>query len=783
MANDLPPLRLGNSSEGFCQPDELDRADPKRPRSAIAGISGRFYPGESESRNSAKSRELSGKTTAITWLCYKLSKVGTDSSAVNRVSGDIMGPLAKCQITAPGKDSLTAIENIENGKSHKGKFERSPEYTRTLEFCQLRCPARALEFSCNADLRQFPIAKECERSNTDACQGTSELAVVDTESQHGVSTARRTSNFFPHDGLCQGRLGRAAQQRDLMWQLVSPGKRRSQQYLGDVGNFASYSGKRSPDDRYELINSERQPNCSFLLAQRRRHTVTAPLKPNIRSLRRNRSLSDTYVGISPPRSIQLRSRSAFKEICPDRMAFASLCNRENFSAFRSSRNRSFCVTNCSRGTQVCESGFRSGGCFPQCLRSPLALQVSMGIPTTLSNTQSISAPEPGNRHVPGDNTRLEEGLLESRSGVSLHAPSLPGEGSGPSLDRHNNQSTSSTSSPIEFKGVVNTGWSSLLDSWQKDQVDILESSWRKSTLNTYKPAWLRWCRWSRENHVRTIDPSPEDVARFLTDLHLKFKFSYSTIAVHKSVVCTFCRPPSGFSLGSHIIIKQVLKGIALKQPPKAKSPIWDINVLIRYLVDKSPSKMSLFEISKRTAILLLLCSGRRVHDLTLLSINKENFVRSNDSIVFWPIFGSKTDNITYKQSGWCLLKCESNSNIDPIYWIDKLLEYSNGRRGNIESLFISTRGEPKPATRTIIGGWIKSLLKQAGINTSPGSVRSAVASASWSDNIPIDHILERGNWRSALTFHKYYKKEIKGYRSSNESSHLNRISNLFQTIR
>lgn len=76
------------------------------------------------------------------------------------------------------------------------------------------------------------------------------------------------------------------------------------------------------------------------------------------------------------------------------------------------------------------------------------------------------------------------------------------------------------------------------------------------------------------------------------------------------------------------------------------------------------------------------------------------------------------------------------------------------------NLFTTVRGVAKPASRTVISGWVKTIFKEAGISASPGSVRSAVASKNWFENIPLDEILARGNWQSAKTFKRFYKKEV-----------------------
>ncbi|CAH0714362.1 unnamed protein product, partial [Brenthis ino] len=173
----------------------------------------------------------------------------------------------------------------------------------------------------------------------------------------------------------------------------------------------------------------------------------------------------------------------------------------------------------------------------------------------------------------------------------------------------------------------------------------------------------------------------------------------------------------------------------------------------------------MWEISRRCAILLLLCSGRRVYDLTLLSISDSNFIDDTEAncLTFWPMFGSKTDSVSYTQSGWKLYSNNENANIDPVLWVRKLIQFGKdiGREGKVSNLFVTARGPAKAASRTVIAGWVKSVLSDAGVNATPGSVRSAVASRSWLDSEPLDKILSRANWKSIKTFSKFYKKEIR----------------------
>lgn len=218
-------------------------------------------------------------------------------------------------------------------------------------------------------------------------------------------------------------------------------------------------------------------------------------------------------------------------------------------------------------------------------------------------------------------------------------------------------------------------------------------------------------------------------------------------------------------LSSHPLVRQVIKGAFALKPPVKKTLTWEMEDLIKFLKAYALDENNLFAVSRHVAVLLLLASGRRVHDLTLLSLDNGAFEDKGDELVFWPIFGAKTDSATYRQSGWLLKSDRSivNNRLDIVYWVKKYILVSGHRRTGTHNLFTTTRGTIKPASRTVIAGWIKTLFKEAGLSTSAGSLRAAVATHNWTSNqFSIDEILKRGNWQSKTTFFKHYFKEVRG---------------------
>lgn len=60
----------------------------------------------------------------------------------------------------------------------------------------------------------------------------------------------------------------------------------------------------------------------------------------------------------------------------------------------------------------------------------------------------------------------------------------------------------------------------------------------------------------------------------------------------------------------------------------------------------------------------------------------------------------------------------------------------------------------------MIAGWASTTFKAIGIDAPPGSFRAAVSSNAWENNLPLDDLLSRGNWKRSDTFFKFYCKEI-----------------------
>lgn len=445
--------------------------------------------------------------------------------------------------------------------------------------------------------------------------------------------------------------------------------------------------------------------CS-LYQQGRLNEVEETSEPDTRAVEGDGSFKHIHDGTVLPGAIQLRSRCPITWQGLSGMAPDAYSDAKHFRNMGHTTSRLIRVEDGPCGDDVCISGHtRSESIFSQRVPSSMELRTCLAIPSTKPNTTGSVSAEHGERSIYSDSSEVEDGILASRPTSSGHSRPLPNPEPATNFDRHENRNTPTRDS---FGSLADFGWTNEIKDWSVEEKSLL-SSWRKSTIATYIPAWNKWKTWCVSNNTSYKIPSPEQVARYLAYLHKSEGWAYRTILVHKSAITTFTNLSD--SLSSNFFVKHILRAISVARVKEAKPPIWNTKSVLRYLENNAPDENNLYQVSRRTATLLLLAAGRRVHDLTLLRIDAEKYIDEGNAIVLWPCFGSKTDNINYRQTGW-RLKEHLNKNLDCVHWTRQLIRTSQDRRrsGTLPELFITARGEPKLASRTVIGGWIKSVL-------------------------------------------------------------------------
>lgn len=766
-------VRAVLSPTDLCNSVKLDSRNSTSKRHKDNCIPGRFFNCQPKQRSVSNPDNTSLTDLKRTGLANKFQEISSNAQPNNRIFGTSLENSGRNLSFATRKNQENKRYITEDFKVRKDYSKRSTEFTWPPKLCQYNDAARSSTLSPDAEILEKIQQKIQNKENgSNPCKERINLVARRHREQLNNNVQKRGNTLFDNRRSGCG-LGSSSQRPLLNRTLDKSPKDMALQHEGTICCIWSNKKEKSDPEKYTHISPVRQPNSSSTYQKRRRDKVPNLTGTDIKPSSASRTSEYNTISGIPSGKVQRHSRPLIKEQTSAGMAPVAPGCGSHIQKVGCARHRPVRVGKSESRSAVRNLGLaRWVRSFLRRIQSELELQIGLGISTTEPNSKSPPTSEYSKGHVHCVSSNVDSVFLASRpTGTSLDRTICAGELT-QQPNRLDNRQIADPGEQHKTPSMENWGWADQVAHWSASERQLLRKSWRDSTLTTYKAPINRWTTWCRLNNIDPKSPKGNDLARFLAKLHLEDHLAYRTILLHKSAIITYS---AAEELTKNFFVQQVLKAISIMRPIERKEKIWDTEIIFNWLKE-TPNSGTLFEVSRRTAIILLLASGRRVHDLTLLDIAEENLIEKLDkSLILWPKFGSKTDNANARQSGW-LLKQHSDLRLCPVKHVKELINVTLNRRlsenTDINSLFISITGKVKSATRTQIAGWIRTIFKEIDINAPPGSIRAAVASRSYSEQQPIEEILKRGNWRSAATFKKHYCRVVEKTNTATQVDHL-----------
>lgn len=760
---------------------KLDSGVPKEPPNTMCGVPRRLSAGQPILRAASTAGNIYNTPVTASRMDNQLRQICFGSDSTPGVSGSYLGYTKQFKIPVG-----TKVPDATHGTS-KAVVERQlvpqtgPVPNGETQLCLLRRSPREASLSDRTTVQSTSAEISPLLAEDYSRTGAHRNGVVDKDGIQLITNTHGSHLASTHYRCIRYRVGSPARAREVSRSVDDNTVILARQLQGIVRGPRCDTPRATAAEECSHIASIGQSNCCSLHKQGRRDEIQEAPEFNERVTTDVGSFKYTSDGTVPPRPIQYGSRRLVTRESSPRMAPIGISDENDIQDVGDTSSGFVCLGDGSRCIEVCSNRCRREGSRAQCFSSSLELQPRLAVSTSQSHTASVVTSELCSRSVYSDSSEMEQTVLDSRPTTKGSNEAVSDTRSSPSTSRYENRPSSTRGVEHTLGSMVDSRWIDLIQDWTEEEKSLLLTSWRKSTIGTYMSAWNKWKRWCTSQSVDFKCPDPSSVARYLAYLHNNEKLAYRTILVHKSVISTFTRTTEQ-SISSNFLVKQMLRAISVRKVRAAKPPIWNPILLLEFLKSQSLDEENLFQVSKRTAILLLLASGRRVHDLTLLRCDSEHLIDEGNYIIMWPAFGSKTDSADHRQSGWKVTE-HPEKNLNIVHWIRQLLRISQESRkeGKFLELFITPRRQCKPASRTIIGGWIKNVLREAGIEASPGSIRSAVSSLNWLENYSIDRILATGNWKREHTFRNYYQRQIKNVDNKGNNKELS-LSQYFEAV-
>ncbi|XP_046545628.1 uncharacterized protein LOC124255761 [Haliotis rubra] len=286
------------------------------------------------------------------------------------------------------------------------------------------------------------------------------------------------------------------------------------------------------------------------------------------------------------------------------------------------------------------------------------------------------------------------------------------------------------------------------------------NSWRTGTRTQYRTYLSQWEKYCSDSDKNPLEPDPVLVIEFLTSLYEK-GCGYSVINTARSALSSVLCLPNGVPIGQHVLVKRFLRGVFNCRPalPRYKQT-WDVKVVLDYIEEKgSNTELTLKELSLKMTMLLALVTGQRSQTLRYLSI--DNMIKCEKKVIF-----RLTELLKQSRPGFHLQPIVLHSfeveNLCVVKCLEKYLQKTEDLRSSSQ-LLISFAKPHKPVTTDTISRWLKTLMREAGVDVSVftgHSTRSASTSAASMVGVPIQQIMDTAGWSSTCVFAKFYAKPV-----------------------
>ena len=775
-----PPFRSGNCSQSLHSGNKIRPRLPSSSRNYFIRLLRRL----------ANSRSFRSRMQSLNLLCdpsaprsrlgYKPREVQSSAFTERRLSGSSSGFLPGCSKSDSGKDSLSLSD------SHTTPFDTQPSSSSLAP-----PPGTSSQSSRNPSLLQTPdetnpvlLTSSFQTQPTSSVftsqcfrRGETVSSMVDRAIQpvQGETVRRLQTDGDNHNGCLQFRLGRnpgnILDGRPLVPSREAPTYQCSRTDSSQEGN--SLLGQRP--QRLHSRDFFRQFNHSSLPQPSGGYQVPPSMPGNLGSPSLLPVSQHYSQGDSSCREPEHPCRRPLQgPVQPPRMVPQPEVGGLLIPDFWSSSHRSLCqppqqqIDDFLFQTPSPQSlGFR---CSVSQLGRPLDVRLSA---TSAAPESSTQAPSVQGHDDPGSSVLAETAVVSSDSPDVGRPPTQTSTGPLPPITegRTNSSPRPSVSRPSCLEVVHGRLHSEGLS---RRAIDFAANARRGSTIKTYDSRLEKYYAWARSNTINPLEASVDQLGSFFISLFDEGK-QISTIRNYRSAIASIHQGfPDGSSLGSNESIRQILRGMFNRRPPRRRlAPSWSINDVLQSLTRPPYEPIHnapLDALTRKTLFLIAAASARRRSEIHALSV-KPGFIRfaqSGVSLLPDPDFLAKNQTETFTPTPIFLptMSSASATREDRFYCPVRALKWYIEKTKSLrtsDALFILPRSPYNQASKDTISKWLVRTISPFVTpedSVRAHDIRSHATSAAWFQGVPIQDILNAAAWKTPSTFVSCYLTNV-----------------------
>lgn len=241
-------------------------------------------------------------------------------------------------------------------------------------------------------------------------------------------------------------------------------------------------------------------------------------------------------------------------------------------------------------------------------------------------------------------------------------------------------------------------------------------------------------------------------------------FSYSSLNAARSAISAVAKI-NGIPAGQNELVCLFMRSASKQRSQLPRNNLtWDPDAFLRTFDSWGDNNnLSLSQLAKKVAGLLLILSGQRFQTIDCLDIR--NMSLADNEVIFKIGDPLKTSTVRHHFQHLSFKAFPDNKNLCIVDAIASYLRMTENLRikSGHSKLLLTTRKPFGPASKTTITRWIRDIMKESGISGDifrTYSVRSASTSKAFQSGMAWERLSKAVGWRRESTFTKHYNKPI-----------------------
>lgn len=764
-------LRLGSCSSHFHKVDENTDFHIEKTEHTGDNIPGRHIANEPDNKSTVNGQRYPDFSPSTLGVCDQLEKVSNGANPKNRIFGD-GGRLSRNDSQSSSGKSVSVAGSLSKvfRQTEADSARTEQPYRKTV--CNLTSsgcsPPSNQIFTkdinrCTKSWKELPAL--CDNGLT--CRSGNSVVEKQSRFISGEVPTDPSGTSNNTDRRLQERMGCVLSRTGNQGSMVQGGEYDTYKCVRVESIAISMSNIHKDDETKTYSFSVGQYDSSSILCENggdEKSRLVSPIKGNMGVFD---VTGDHSYCRTPPRGTQCQSGLVVKKFPGlQRMAIEQTVVSSDMSTMGETGYRPVCIQTFSSDSSLHVLETRSRLSSSRCFSASMEKLLPLCFPPLFPGQQGTKQSQAGTNC----NDTYHSSLANTTMVWSVTGNGCRQSSASTSDIRTFGGTTRSNSPPIakphsQLSGLENFRQVLASEGISEGAAELITNSRTKGTNSRYQSAWRKWLCWCEQREVDPYTCSLSYIINFLSYLYDE-GLAYSTISSHRSAISAYHAPIDGFTVGKHPRVCALTSGVMNKRPPKPKLVfVWDVQQVLDYL-DSFPVIHDLTDrdLILKLTMLLALCSASRGSEIQYL--DTRYMARTHCSYIFK--FGEITKT---RRKGSCPPTAEfyefsENRNLCVVYFLDHYLQRSkNWRMGTKFQLLLGT---VKPHTQVVsstIAGWVKLVLKGAGIDTSlftAHSCRSASSSKAKAMGLSVSEILERGDWSpKSSTWQKFYCKPIR----------------------